>query len=91
MRTKYLLTLSLSVIALLNTELNADSSEQSEQDTTVNISLPKVPEVEAIVVPAVNVVVDGKQNNIQETQESDINRKIDRCCRPEADQRFYCF
>jgi hypothetical protein len=76
MRTKYLLTLSLSVIALLNTELNADSSEQSEQDTTVNISMPKVPEVEAIVVPAVNVVVDGKQNNIQETQESDINRKI---------------
>ena len=78
MNKKYIGTLSLSVIALLGTtELNAADNDTAHEGKTINITLPKVveaPESQAIVVPAVKVVVDGKEETPTEYKREDHNR-----------------
>lgn len=66
MKKRYLTILSLSAFVCLNAD-------------TVHITLPKVvdaPEVKAVVIPAVDVVVDGKKEMQEEKRETTINKEI---------------
>ena len=78
MNKKYIGTFSLSVIALLGaTGLNAAENDAAKEAKTINITLPKVvetPESEAVVIPAVKVVTDGKEAPAIEYKREDHNR-----------------
>ncbi len=77
MEKKYIGYLSLSVILLLSSShLSATTADKTKEGNTVNITLPKVPippkapSVDAKVIPAVKVRVNGKLKNPQTQEES---------------------